>query len=98
MQGAGNIILLRFGGHPLKSGSGPDLEKWPPRVAAARRSGRIPETKELYGSRCRGGYEIKLVDIPAWRLAVLDPSPCPRGSRGRPPSSGPCRTNASRPA
>ncbi|MGV9568054.1 hypothetical protein [Streptomyces sp. NPDC003480] len=53
------------------------MEKWPSRVAGARRSGRIPETKELYGSWCRDGYEIKLVDTPAWRLAVLDPVPVP---------------------
>lgn len=65
--------LADAGGRIVKSGSGPDLEKWPSRVAAARRSGRVPETKELYGGWCRGGYEIKLVDIPAWRLAVLKP-------------------------
>ncbi|MBB5929794.1 hypothetical protein [Streptomyces echinatus] len=53
------------------------MEKWPSRVAAARRSGRIPETKELHGSWCHGGYEIKLADIPAWRLAALDPVPVP---------------------
>lgn len=69
--------LAETGGRIVKSGSSPDLEKWPSRVAAARRSGRIPETKELYGGWCRGGYEIKLVDIPAWRLAVLAPVPVP---------------------
>ncbi|WDV55512.1 hypothetical protein PV963_36750 [Streptomyces coeruleorubidus] len=36
-----------------------------------------PVTKELYGGWCHGGYEIKLVDIPAWRLAVLEPVPVP---------------------
>ncbi|ALO97204.1 hypothetical protein SHL15_6166 [Streptomyces hygroscopicus subsp. limoneus] len=84
------------GGSIVKSGSGPDLAKWPSRVAAPRRSGRISETKELYGSWGRDGFEIRLVDIPAWRLAVLDPVPCPRGSLGRAPLSGPCRRNASR--
>ncbi|MFD4501544.1 hypothetical protein [Streptomyces sp. NPDC058457] len=69
--------LAEAGGQIVKPGSGPDLEKWPSRIAAARRSGRIPETKELYGGWCRGGYEIKLVDIPAWRLAVLQPVPVP---------------------
>ncbi|MFI1999605.1 hypothetical protein [Streptomyces sp. NPDC020330] len=69
--------LAEAGGRIVKSGSGPDLEKWPSRVAAARRSGRVPETKELYGGWCQGGYEIKLVDIPAWRLAVLEPVPVP---------------------
>ncbi|MFD7695593.1 hypothetical protein [Streptomyces sp. NPDC059805] len=69
--------LAEAGGRIVKRGGGPDLEKWPSRVAAARRSGRIPETKELYGSWCRDGYEIKLVDIPAWRLAVLDPVAVP---------------------
>ncbi|SDG68659.1 hypothetical protein SAMN05216260_1266 [Streptomyces griseoaurantiacus] len=69
--------LAEAGGKIVKSGNGPGLEKWPSRVAAARRSGRVPETKELYGSWCRDGYEIKLVDIPAWRLAVLDPVPVP---------------------
>ncbi|WP_244375531.1 hypothetical protein [Streptomyces ficellus] len=69
--------LAEAGGRIVKSGSGPDLEKWPSRVAAARRSGRVPETKELYGGWCDGGYEIKLVDTPAWRLAVLEPVPVP---------------------
>lgn len=69
--------LAEAGGRIVKSGRGPDLEKWPSRVATARRSGRIPETKELYGNWCRDGYEIKLVDIPAWRLAVLEPVPVP---------------------
>ncbi|MFF0425529.1 hypothetical protein ACFYUJ_14095 [Streptomyces sp. NPDC004520] len=67
------------------SDSGAELEKWPSRVAAARRSGGIPETKELYGGWCRGGYEIKLVDVPAWRLAALEPVPGP--SRLTPPHS-----------
>ncbi|MFI1767669.1 hypothetical protein ACH41H_37270 [Streptomyces sp. NPDC020800] len=31
----------------------------------------------MYGGWCRGGYEIKLVDIPARRLAVLEPVPVP---------------------
>lgn len=69
--------LAEAGGRIVKSGSGPELEKWPSRVAAARRSGRIPETKELYGGWCRDGYEIKLVDIPAWRLVALEPVPAP---------------------
>ncbi|MFJ4703737.1 hypothetical protein ACIP6I_02585 [Streptomyces anulatus] len=69
--------LTEAGGRIVKSGSGPDLEKWPSRIAAARRSGKVPETKELYGGWCQGGYEIKLVDIPAWRLAVLEPVPVP---------------------
>ncbi|MFB7209936.1 hypothetical protein [Streptomyces sp. NPDC056255] len=70
-------VLAEAGGRIVKSGSGPELEKWPSRVAAARRSGRIPETKELYGGWCRDGYEIKLVDIPAWRLVALEPVPAP---------------------
>ncbi|WP_327268076.1 hypothetical protein OG233_06990 [Streptomyces sp. NBC_01218] len=69
--------LAEAGGRIVKSGSGPELEKWPSRVAAARRSRRIPKTKELHGGGCRGGYEIKLVDIPAWRLAALKPVPVP---------------------
>lgn len=69
--------LAEAGGQIVKPGSGPDSEKWPSRIAAARRSGRIPETKELYGGWSRGGYEIKLVDILAWRLAVLEPVPVP---------------------
>lgn len=69
--------LAEAGGQIVKPGSGPDSEKWPSRIAAARRSGKIPETKELYGGWSRGGYEIKLVDIPAWRLAILEPVPVP---------------------
>lgn len=33
--------------------------------------------ERLYGSWGRDGFEIRLVDIPAWRLAVLDPVPVP---------------------
>ncbi|MFD8575583.1 hypothetical protein ACR3S4_02780 [Streptomyces sp. CH8.1] len=69
--------LAEAGGRIVKNGSGPELEKWPSRVAAARRSGRIPKAKELHGGGCRGGYEIKLVDIPAWRLAAPKPVPVP---------------------
>ncbi|MFC8585259.1 hypothetical protein ACFUGD_12005 [Streptomyces sp. NPDC057217] len=69
--------LAQAGGRIVKTGSGPELEKWPSRVAAVRRSGRIPKTKELYGGWCRGGYEIKLVDVPTWRLAALEPVPVP---------------------
>ena len=46
---------------------------WASRVSAARKSGKIPQTQELYGYRTHRGYEIKLVDIPAWRLAELTP-------------------------
>ncbi|WP_306324426.1 hypothetical protein [Streptomyces venezuelae] len=67
--------LADAGGRIVKSGSGLELEKWPSLVAAARRSGRVPETKEHYGGWCRGGYEIKLIDIAAWRLATLEPIP-----------------------
>ncbi|GAA3177904.1 hypothetical protein GCM10017688_32920 [Streptomyces ramulosus] len=69
--------LTEAGGRVVKSGGGPGSANWPSRIAAARRSGKIPETKELHGSWCRGGYEITLVDIPAWRLAALQPVPVP---------------------
>jgi hypothetical protein len=63
--------LEAAGGRILKSG--PDAGSWLSRAASASRSGRIPKTKELQWWRCREGVEIKLVDIPAWRLAVLEP-------------------------
>ncbi|MFJ4125649.1 hypothetical protein ACIP3U_30500 [[Kitasatospora] papulosa] len=44
---------------------------------AARKSGKIPRTQELHAYRTHRGYEIKLVDIPAWRLAELTPLPVP---------------------
>ncbi|WKX14048.1 hypothetical protein [Streptomyces sp. NL15-2K] len=69
--------LADAGGRIVKPGTGRDSVNWPSRIAAARRSGKIPKTKELYGGWCRDGYEIKLVDIPAWRLAVLAPVPVP---------------------
>ncbi|MGW2817280.1 hypothetical protein [Streptomyces sp. NPDC001415] len=53
--------------------SGPHAVNWASRVSAARKSGKIPHTQELYGYRTHRGYEIKLVDIPAWRLAELTP-------------------------
>ncbi|AXU11532.1 hypothetical protein [Streptomyces clavuligerus] len=69
--------LAQSGGRIIKSGQAGDTEKWPSRLAAARRSGRVPGTKELYGRWCREGYEITLVDVPAWRLATLEPVPVP---------------------
>ncbi|MFD5145080.1 hypothetical protein [Streptomyces sp. NPDC058401] len=70
--------LTEAGGRIVKrEASGRETEKWPIRVAAARRSGKIPETKELHAGWCNDGYEIRLVDTPAWRLAVLPPVPVP---------------------
>ncbi|WP_327278973.1 hypothetical protein [Streptomyces sp. NBC_01205] len=70
--------LAEAGGRIVKrEASGRETEKWPMRVAAARRSGKIPATKELHAGWCRDGYEIRLVDTPAWRLAVLPPVPVP---------------------
>lgn len=70
--------LVEAGGRIVKNNtSGPNSVNWSARVSAASRSGRIPETKELYGRWCRGGYEIRLEDMPAWRLAVLEPVPVP---------------------
>ncbi|WP_411139038.1 hypothetical protein [Streptomyces sp. C10] len=67
--------LETAGGRILKSG--PDADAWLSRAASASRSGRIPKTKELQWRRCREGVEIKLVDIPTWRLAVLEPVAVP---------------------
>ncbi|MFB6518822.1 hypothetical protein [Streptomyces sp. NPDC056401] len=70
--------LAEAGGRIVKrEANGRETEKWPIRVAAARRSGKIPATKELHAGRCRDGYEIRLVDTPAWRLAVLSPVAVP---------------------
>ncbi|WP_262007877.1 hypothetical protein [Streptomyces sp. FIT100] len=70
--------LAEAGGRIVKREvSGRETEKWPIRVAAARRSGKIPKTKELHAGWCRDGYEIRLVDTPAWRLATLPPIPVP---------------------
>ncbi|MFJ9342655.1 hypothetical protein ACIRP0_25675 [Streptomyces sp. NPDC101733] len=70
--------LAEAGGRIVKrEATGRETEKWPIRVAAARRSGRIPATKELHAGWCRDEYEIRLVDTPAWRLAVLSPIPVP---------------------
>lgn len=67
--------LEAAGGRILKSG--PDADAWWSRAASASRSGRIPKTMELHWQRLREGLEIKLVDIPAWRLAVLEPVAVP---------------------
>ncbi|MDX3643170.1 hypothetical protein [Streptomyces sp. MB09-02B] len=70
--------LAEAGGRIVKrEATGRETEKWPIRVAAARRSRKIPKTKELHGGWCRDGYEIRLVDTPAWRLATLTPIPVP---------------------
>ncbi|MFH9397465.1 hypothetical protein [Streptomyces sp. NPDC017556] len=54
---------------------GPHSVNWTSRVNTARKSGKIPRTQELHAYRTHRGYEIKLVDIPAWRLAELTPLP-----------------------
>jgi hypothetical protein len=45
LEEAGGRIVKREAG-------GRETEKWPVRVAAARRSGKIPKTKELHGFGC----------------------------------------------
>ncbi|WP_214975147.1 hypothetical protein [Streptomyces sp. ISL-100] len=55
----------------------PHAVNWASRVSITRKSGKIPDTQELHGYRTHQGYEIKLVDIPAWRLAELAPLPVP---------------------
>lgn len=71
---------------PGPDGPGPTLHRLGRRGQArkrrvphrcGRKSGSIPKAKELRGSWCRDGYEIKLVNIPAWRLPVLEPVPVP---------------------
>ncbi|MFD8691377.1 hypothetical protein [Streptomyces sp. NPDC059651] len=57
--------------------SGPHAVNWTSRVNTARKSGKIPRTQELYAYRTHRGYEIKLVNIPAWRLTELTPLPVP---------------------
>ncbi|MFC5724474.1 hypothetical protein ACFP1Z_30400 [Streptomyces gamaensis] len=70
--------LAEAGGRIVKrEATGRETEKWPARVAAARRSGKVPKTKELHGGWCREGYEIRLVDVPAWRLTTLKPITVP---------------------
>ncbi|MEV6572228.1 hypothetical protein [Streptomyces sp. NPDC051577] len=70
--------LAEAGGRIVKrEATGRETEKWPIRVATARRSGKIPATKELHAGWRHEGYEIRLVDTPAWRLAVLPPVPVP---------------------
>ncbi|MGW6600003.1 hypothetical protein [Streptomyces sp. NPDC055036] len=39
----------------------------------------IPHTQELRGKQTHRGYELKLVDIPAWRLVELTPLAVPAG-------------------
>lgn len=42
--------VAEAGGRIVKrEASGRETEKWPIRVAAARRSGKIPKSKELHG-------------------------------------------------
>ncbi|MFE6165329.1 hypothetical protein ACFQ7F_41215 [Streptomyces sp. NPDC056486] len=57
--------------------SGPHAANWASRISAARQSGKIPHSQELRGKQTYSGYEIKLVDIPAWRLTELTPITVP---------------------
>ncbi|MER7723884.1 hypothetical protein [Streptomyces sp. NPDC096323] len=57
--------------------TGPHAVNWASRVSITRKSGKIPNTQEPYGNHTHRGYEIKLVDIPAWRIAELAPLPVP---------------------
>ncbi|MCB5906493.1 hypothetical protein [Streptomyces pinistramenti] len=59
--------------------SGPHTVNWASRVNAARKSGKIPHTQDLRGKQTRRGYEIKLIDIPAWRH--IEPAPVPVPAR-----------------
>ena len=61
----------------VQQDGGPGTPNWPSRVSSAKRSGKLPAGKEISSGWARGGYEIRLDDIPAWRLAVLDPVPVP---------------------
>ncbi|MET7618354.1 hypothetical protein [Streptomyces sp. NPDC005408] len=58
-------------------GTGPHAVNWVSRVNITRKSGKIPNTQELCGYHTHQGYEIKLVDLPTWRLAELAPLPVP---------------------
>ncbi|MER5948965.1 hypothetical protein ABT127_23235 [Streptomyces sp. NPDC001904] len=53
--------------------SGPRAVNWASRISAARQSGKIPHSQELRGKQTYSGYEIKLVNIPTWRLTELTP-------------------------
>ncbi|AJE81761.1 hypothetical protein SLNWT_1385 [Streptomyces albus] len=57
--------------------SGPRAVNWASRISAARQSGKIPHSQELRGKQTYSGYEIELVDIPAWRLTELTPITTP---------------------
>ncbi len=70
--------LVSAGGRlVVQQDGGPGTPNWPSRVSSAKRSGKLPAGKEISSGWARGGYEIRLDDIPAWRLAVLDPVPVP---------------------
>ncbi|MEY9850124.1 hypothetical protein ABH940_007242, partial [Streptacidiphilus sp. BW17] len=65
----GRLVVHRDGG--------PGTPNWPSRVNSAKRSGKLPAGKDIKSGWAAGGYEIRLEDIPAWRLAVPDPVPVP---------------------
>ncbi|MFE3375819.1 hypothetical protein [Streptomyces anulatus] len=57
--------------------SGPHAVNWSSWISAACQSGKIPHSQELRGKQTYSGYEIELVDIPAWRLTELTPITVP---------------------
>ncbi|MGF1425618.1 hypothetical protein [Kitasatospora sp. LaBMicrA B282] len=70
--------LIAAGGRlVVQHDGGPGTPNWPARVNSAKRSGKLPAGKDIKSGWAKGGYEIRLEDIPAWRLAIPDPVPIP---------------------
>ncbi|MEV0523959.1 hypothetical protein AB0I66_11075 [Streptomyces sp. NPDC050439] len=67
---AGGILVT-------KEAYGPGASNWSARIRSAQRCGKLPAGQELVHRWRAGGREITIQNIPAWKLAVLDPIPVP---------------------
>jgi len=70
-------VLAAGGSLVVKQEYGSGAPNWTARIRSAQFCGKLSEGKELVHRRRAGGYEITIQDVPAWKLAVLDPIPVP---------------------
>ncbi|MEU5308756.1 hypothetical protein [Streptomyces sp. NPDC021562] len=70
-------VLAAGGFLVVKQEHGAGAPNWTARIRSAQQCGKLPEGKELVHRWRTGGYEITIQDMPAWKLAVLDPIPVP---------------------
>ncbi|MFJ9710899.1 hypothetical protein [Streptomyces sp. NPDC101234] len=70
-------VLAAGGSLVIKQEYGAGAPNWTARIRSAQQCGKLPEGKEMVYRWRAGGYEITIQDMPAWKLAVLNPIAVP---------------------